>query len=284
MGNNQLTIRFGGDGHIKVDTLTEFLEIYKDLIYIINQQLGYDNDDLIVEVSPPENGSFKIKLSPKYEKILLRSFETIVVTTLSGLLLYYLTNPNDNNTLEEIKILLEKQNINQPDVIKSVYNIYKNTGVEKKIQQTFVIVNNDENIKNLVIDKDDAEVINVSKSDFHKLINRKEEINIIEESKMDVLKDEVQLVVKTIHFEGNAKWVFVFRGYPIKALIKDPEFIKKLNNEAFRKGDTLTVLLARNRTYDEDLQTFIVDQNSYVIEKVINHISKVDNQNKLDLK
>ena len=101
---------------------------------------------------------------------------------------------------------------------------------------------------------------------------------------MDVLKDEVQLVVKTIHFEGNAKWVFVFRGYPIKALIKDPEFIKKLNNEAFRKGDTLTVLLARNRTYDEDLQTFIVDQNSYVIEKVINHISKVDNQNKLDLK
>ena len=120
MKNNQLTLRFGGDGFIKVDTLTEFLEIYKELIYLINQQLGYNDDDLIVEVSPPENGSFKIKLSPKYEKILLRSFETIVVSTLSGLLLYYLTNPTSSNTLEEIKILLEKQKINQPDVIKNV--------------------------------------------------------------------------------------------------------------------------------------------------------------------
>jgi hypothetical protein len=195
-----------------------------------------------------------------------------------------LTNPNDNNTLEEIKILLEKQNIKHPDVIKNVYSIYINTGAEQKIQQTFVIVDNDENITNLKIDKDDVEIINVSKNDFSKLINRIEEINVIEEPKTDVLKDEAQLVVKTIHFEGNAKWVFVFRGYPIKALIKDPEFIKKLNNEAFRKGDTLKVLLARNRTYDEDLQTYIVDQNSYVIEKVIDHISKVDNQKKLDLK
>jgi hypothetical protein len=283
MKNNQLTLRFGGDGFIKVDTLTEFLEIYKELIYLINQQLGYNDDDLIVEVSPPENGSFKIKLSPKYEKILLRSFETIVVSTLSGLLLYYLTNPTNSNTLEEIKILLEKQKINQPDVIKNVYNIYQNTNAEKKIKQSFIIVNNDNNVTDLKIEKDNFEIINVSKNDFSKLINRKEVINVIEESITDVLIDEAQLVVKTIHFEGNAKWVFVFRGYPIKALIKDPEFIKKLNNEAFRKGDTLKVLLARSRTYDEDLQTYIIDQNSYVIEKVIDHISKIDNQKKLNL-
>lgn len=283
MNNNYLTIKFGGDGNIKVNTLTEFLEIYKELIYSVNNQLGYFGDDLIIEVSPPENGSFKIKISPKYEKILLKSFETIVVSTLAGLLLYYLTKPKEDNTLKDIKSLLEKQNV-EPEIITNVYNFYQNTGAEQKIKQSFIVVNDDENVTDLKIDKNDKEIINIPKSQFANLINREEQIELENEPKKDIIRDEALLIVKTIHFEGNAKWVFIFRGYPIKASIKDPNFIVKLNNEAFRKGDAFKVILARNRTYDEDLQTYIVDQNSYVIEQVLEHISKTDNQNKLDLK
>lgn len=283
MINNQITIKFGGDGNIKVDTLTEFLEIYKELIYSINNQLGYFSDDLIIEVSPPENGSFKIKISPKYEKILLKSFETIVVSTLAGLLLYYLTKPKEDKTLEQIKLLLEKQNV-EPEIVNNVYNIYQNTDAEQKIKQSFVIVNEDENITDLKIDKNDIEIINIPKSQFANIINRKEQIEIVTEPQKDVIRDEAILVVKTIHFEGNAKWVFIFRGYQIKASIKDSNFITKLNNEAFMKGDTFKVILARSRTYDEDLQTYIVDQNSYVIEQVLEHTSKIDNQRRLDLK
>lgn len=283
MNNNYLTIKFGGDGNIKVNTLTEFLEIYKELIYSVNNQLGYFGDDLIIEVSPPENGSFKIKISPKYEKMLLKSFETIVVSTLAGLLLYYLTKPKEDNTLKDIKSLLEKQNV-EPEIITNVYNFYQNTGAEQKIKQSFIVVNDDENVTDLKIDKNDKEIINIPKSQFANLINREEQIELENEPKIDIIRDEALLIVKTIHFEGNAKWVFIFRGYPIKASIKDPNFIVKLNNEAFRKGDAFKVILARNRTYDEDLQTYIVDQNSYVIEQVLEHISKTDNQNKLDLK
>lgn len=283
MNNNYLTIKFGGDGNIKVNTLTEFLEIYKELIYSVNNQLGYFGDDLIIEVSPPENGSFKIKISPKYEKMLLKSFETIVVSTLAGLLLYYLTKPKEDNTLKDIKSLLEKQNV-EPEIITNVYNFYQNTGAEQKIKQSFIVVNDDENVTDLKIDKNDKEIINIPKSQFANLINREEQIELENEPKKDIIRDEALLIVKTIHFEGNAKWVFIFRGYPIKASIKDPNFIVKLNNEAFRKGDAFKVILARNRTYDEDLQTYIVDQNSYVIEQVLEHISKTDNQNKLDLK
>ena len=39
--NNQLTIKFGGDGNIKIETLTDFLDEYKDLLYLINTELGY---------------------------------------------------------------------------------------------------------------------------------------------------------------------------------------------------------------------------------------------------
>lgn len=280
MAENELVIKFGGDGNIKVDTLTEFLEIYKDLIYIINNKLGYDSEDLIIEVSPPENGSFKIKISPKYKKLILRSFETIVVSTLGGLLLYHLTK-EDNKTLEKIKVLLEKQNT-EPTVINNVYNIYNTTPASQKIQQSFVIVEKDESIKDLKIAQNEREIINVPRTEFSKLAESPEHIDQISEPQIDVLKDEVNLIIKTLHFEGNAKWVFVFRGYPIKASIKDADFVKKLNNEAFRKGDILKVILARTRTYDEDLQTYIVDQSSYVIEKVIEHTSKTNNQSSLD--
>jgi len=57
-----------------------------------------------------------------------------------------------------------------------------------------------------------------------------------------------------------------------------------MKNEAFRKGDALKVILSRKRNFDKDLQTYIVDQNSYVIEKVLEHKSKLtDNQKKLNL-
>ncbi|UMY65112.1 MULTISPECIES: hypothetical protein [unclassified Flavobacterium] len=281
--NSQLTIRFGGDGNIKVDTLTDFLEIYKELIFIVNHQLGYSNDDLIIEVSPPENGSFKIKISPKYQKLLLRSFETIVVSTIGGLLLYFLTKNDDGKTLEEIRDLLQKQT-NDPTIINNVYNIYENSGAEQKIQQSFAVVNGDDNVTSLKIDQDGHQIIDVPKSQFPKLINTNIQENYVLEPRTDILKDEAVLVIKTIHFEGNAKWVFVFRGYTIKASIKDAEFLSKLNNEAFRKGDNLRVTLARTRIYDEDLQTYMVDESTYVIEKVIEHISKTDNQSKLDFK
>lgn len=286
MENNELIIRFGGDGNIKVDTLTDFLEIYKELFYLINSQLGHNPDDLIIEVSPPENGSFKIKISPRYQKVILRSLETIITGTLSGLLVYYITTEKKETTQEDVKTTLEKSDIKDPEVQKNVYNIYQNTGAEQKIHQTFVIVNNDENVTNLKINNYDKEIVNLRKQEIAKIANYKEDnLNVLQEiSASDILRDEATLVVKTIHFEGNAKWVFVFRGYPIKALIKDQRFSANLSNEAFRKGDTLKVVLARKRHYDEELQTYIVDQNSYVIEEVIEHISKKDNQNKIDFK
>jgi hypothetical protein len=71
---NELLIRFGGDNHIRIETLTEFLEKYRFLLYKINNGLGYSDSDLIVEVYPPEEGSFKIRLSPKYENLILGIF------------------------------------------------------------------------------------------------------------------------------------------------------------------------------------------------------------------
>lgn len=282
--SNQFTIKFGGDGNIRANTLTTFLDQYTQLLYLINNELGYNPDDLVVEVSPPENGSFKIRIKPKYKNLILDKIGDLSAATFAGLILLYAANASHTNDLDQIKQLLLEKQIKEADAPKIIYNIYQNTGARYKIEQTFIAVNKDENITDLKIEQNDYEVINVPKSEFSKIIqeNIQKEIEIIPES--DVLTDEATLIVKTIHFEGQAKWAFIFRGYLIKASIKDDDFIEKLNNEAFRKGDSLKVILSRKRDYDRDLLTYIVDQSSYVIDKVLQHTSKSDNQHKLDLK
>lgn len=278
---NQLTIKFGGDGNIKVDTLIEFLDNYKQLLYLINNELGYNPDDMIIEVSPPENGSFKIKLKSKYKDLILEKMGDLTVGTVVGLLILFATNATQNKTEEEIKQILKDKQIVDKELPKIIYNVSQNSGANQKIQQTFIIVNNDENVKDLKIEREEKEIININRTDFPKLIDQSEAFEIEETPESDTLTDEATLIIKTIHFEGHAKWAFIFRGYPIKASIKDDDFFERLKTEAFRKGDALKVILSRKRNFDEDLQTYIVDQNSYVIDKVTEHISKTDNQNRL---
>jgi len=284
---NQLTIKFGGDGNIKVDTLTDFLDQYKQILYLINNELGYQPDDMIVEVSPPENGSFKIKIKSKYKDLILDKMGDLSVGVLLGLIAIFSANIDDSVTLEEVEKVLEEKELVDKDLPKIVNNVYQNTGAKQNIQQTFVIVNNDENVTDLTIDQFDKNFISIDKSEFSKIIENHSlpQFETIIESipESDILTDEATLIIKTIHFEGKAKWAFIFKGYPIKASIKDAEFFARLTNEAFRKGDALKVVLSRKRDYDEDLQTYIVDQTSYKIEKVIEHKSKTDNQNKLNL-
>lgn len=280
--NNQLTLKFGGDGNIRVETLTNFLIEYKDLLYLINKELGYKSDDLVIEVSPPENGSFKIKIKSKYKDLILDKIGDLSIGVLIGLIAIYSTNTSNKKDLEEIKTILEQKQIQDKDVPKLVYNIYQNSGAQQKIQQTFMIINNDENITDLKIENKQGEIISIPKSEFPKVIENLSVLELESIPESDILTDEATLIIKTIHFEGQAKWAFIFKGYLIKASIKDSDFFERLNNEAFRKGDALKVILSRKRNYDDGLQTYIVDQSSYVIDKVLDHKSKTDNQNRMN--
>ena len=167
---------------------------------------------------------------------------------------------------------------------KTVYKVYQNPVVKQKIENTFIIINNDKNVSDFALEEEGNEIIKIDKKDIPELIEFNKVIEEEKNPETDEIKDEAILIVKTIHFEGHAKWAFIFRGYPIKASIKDEEFVERLKNESFRKGDSLQVILSRKRNFDESLQTYIVDQHSYVIEKVIEHTSRNNVQNKLDLR
>ncbi len=203
--------------------------------------------------------------------------------TLVGLVVLFASNLNNGVSKEEVEQILDERQLKDKEVKNTVYNIFQKGSAQKQIQQTFIVVNNDANINSLMIEQQEKEFVHIERNELPKLIEQMSNLELETSPQSDILTDEAMLILKTIHFEGNAKWAFVFRGYPIKAYIKDPDFLTKLRTEAFRKGDSLKVVLSRKRNFDEDLRTYIVDQNSYVIEKVINHISKIDNQGKLNL-
>ena len=196
---NQITIRFGGDGNIKVETLTEFLNEYKQLFLLINSELGYSPNDFCIEVSPPENGSFKIKLKPKYKDLILDKFGDLSVGVLLGLLAFFTAGIGRNSEIDEIKELLEKKEITDKESPKIVQNLVQNTGAFQNIKQTFIIVNNDENITDLKIEKQDKEFINIPRNKFSNYIgnedNTNENTEILVES--DIYTDDASLVIKT---------------------------------------------------------------------------------------
>lgn len=280
---NHLTIKFGGEGNIKVETLTEFLDTYKSILHLINNQFGHSNDDFVIEVSPPENGSFKIKLSPKYKDIILNNLGNLLTGTLAGLIVLWATN-NDNPTLEEIRDILKKNQTESVIKPQDVYNIYQNIDARKLINNSFKVISNDSRVTNFKMEQNSVEVVNISSSDFDSLIKSDEDLFEETDSQVKTISDTADLVIKTIHFEGGAKWGFIFRGYPIKASMKAPGIQQMLNNESFRRGDVLKVKLERKQSFDTDLGTFIVDQNSYEIVEILDHMSRGNgyNQTRID--
>jgi len=269
---NEFLIKFGVQSNIRIETLTEFLNSYRDLLYTINRDLGYSADDLIVEVSPPREGSFKIKIQPKYRNLLIGSVCTLLTGTLSGLLVVWISDSDKKLTIEDVEKILEHQNRSSVE-INNIYKIYQYPVVRQALSNSFSAVSEDDNIVNLNISQNDVPVISVPKSDFEKHIYA--EVDTLEVLKEPEKTNEVEaaVIIKTVHFEGDAKWGFIWNGYPIKASIKDENFLSRLNNEAFKRGDTLKVLLRKKSIFNSELNTYVVDERSYQIIEVLSHKS-----------
>lgn len=274
---NEFLIRFGGSNNIRVETLTDFLLSYRELLYSINNGLGYSPDDLIVEVSPPIEGSFKIKINPKYKNVLIGSVCTLLTGTLSGLLVVWISNTNKNLSIEDVEKILKYQKRDKVE-ITNIYNVYQSPDIRQALRKSFIAVSNDENIDSLDITKDDVSIISVPKADFTKYVCEECDSNIILKEPVKSFDVEATIIIKTVHFEGEAKWGFIWNGSPIKANIKDEKFLERLNNESFKRGDRLKVRLKKKTVFNNELDTYVVDERGYEILEVLDHASKNDDR------
>lgn len=238
---NELLIKFGGENTIKVETLTSFLDSYAYIFHRINTEIGYQPEDLVIHVSPPIEGSFKIKISPKYENLALKTLGGVVTGTMVGVLIAWMS-PSSSISKDDIDELITKHaHLIPSDNAKYINNIYQDVNVKQIINQTFIVVGKDPNVDSLEIRKDNYEVLSVPRKDFSKYIKN----DVVENGskKEEERKENAVLIIKTIHFEGKSKWGFIHNGNSFKATIKDQDFLRKLKDEPFKKGDKLSVKL-----------------------------------------
>jgi hypothetical protein len=202
------------------------------------------------------------------------------LAALAGLLILWISHSNEKNlSIGDVERIIKSINQNNnKDVVLQVYNNYQLSEVKQTLNQTFEVVSKDGTISSLDVSLNNKEVINIPKIDFHKYIKTETILTeeIVETEKNDTV--EASIIVKTVHFEGNAKWTFIWNGYQIKASVKDQKFKEKMSSEPFKRGDLLKVKLQKRSVYNEDLNTYIVDHKSYEIIEVMNHSSKSENK------
>jgi hypothetical protein len=90
-------------------------------------------------------------------------------------------------------------------------------------------------------------------------------------------REKARLVIlKAWLKRGNSKWSFEWNGIPISAPIRDQEFFDRLENREFLigSGDALDVELYYIQRFDADINVYVNDQTTYVVEKVIRTISR----------
>ena len=97
-------------------------------------------------------------------------------------------------------------------------------------------------------------------------------ITLIKEPIKEILTDKNILIIRP-SFTKDLKWDFVFQGQKISAKMEDEEMIKIIDNgEQFSKGDYMLVDLEVTKFYDSDLDTYLINKDSYKILKFKQHI------------
>lgn len=95
------------------------------------------------------------------------------------------------------------------------------------------------------------------------------------EAERDVLSRE-QLTIRTVPFEGAAKWKFNRRGTIISAKMSDVDFLERVHSgsEAFRSGDRLDVELVVHQKFHSPTQDYM--NVSYEIPHVWGHQPRME--------
>lgn len=275
---HELDLVFGGDGLISLTTLSNTLNNYKNLIENINLELGYNYNDIEFQVSPPVHGSFGIKLTPKGKDQLVSTSLNTVSGILVTLFTVYISNPKSKEDAKnQIVNHYNLTNEANDKLVNHTLNLHEDERNEQIINNTFNIVLNDSKVENLEIKTSDHKpAIKVDRSDFEALARKSIQHTKSEVSSEQIIKEHNTLIIKSIIFEGTAKWTFDLNGHTIKAKVKDEEFMNKLENKSFMKGDLLKVLLSHKKVLNEEFNIYEIDPNSYEILTVIKHISKND--------
>lgn len=145
---------------------------------------------------------------------------------------------------------------------ENAFNIFCNSGIINNAMNNtskILLENNDVTSIELNDKEDKKQLMHIDRSEFEKL--GRENPFMDKQTIEDLKKNQILFVYKSNLFPDPKKkwvWEFIHKGRNIKATIKDPEFLKKINQGLrLGQGDRLKADLKVFCDYDERLGTHI---------------------------
>jgi len=289
------TIEFSGEtSEIDVNVLLTSLLNFNTAIQEIKQSI-FPDAKLDIKVKPFGEGSFLLHLGMNLPDLLPIGSAALLglienIPFIQQVLSIFANSISikkflDGNPPKEISKELPDGNIqiinhngDTLNINATTVNVYMgNPKLDKAFSNAFSSISTQDNIEGLKIKDANNNVLSEAKAEYFAPMSK--QIEYVDSDKRDILKSNATLQIIRLYFEEGHTWSFVYEGNKISAKVTDPLFYKRINNnEAFAKGDYLTVDLKVYQKYDSSLMAWL--NTGFEVVSVTDH-KKAEQQSSL---
>lgn len=151
-------------------------------------------------------------------------------------------------------------------------NVRSNPEVRQGIRETFQTLENDSAVENFGLTtslKDKKPLVEVPRQEFVRLTELPAITEISERRRKKKTRARI-IISKAWLDHPSRKWTFQWNDVPISARIRDESFFDRLSRREYLlgAGDALDAELSYEQQYNENLEMYENDPQTYVIEKV----------------
>jgi hypothetical protein len=253
------------------------------LVNEAKEQMAQDQQ-LLIKARPFAPGSFEIPIelilvsagllfehSPLLEallEVIRRYFETKVVM-----------NGGDTYSDDGVSITIQGKDVNVGSI--AVTLLHPTSRTEAAVSEAFAHLERDATIDGFEIRRPELStpLVRVSRSEFHHFV--REQTLSPPKAEREVLH-RTSVTVRSVKFEGKAKWEFIWQGRKISANVVDAAFLDRVQAgvESFTAGDRLVVELKIHQKLETATRDYI--DKAYEITRVWEHQPREEQQELFD--
>jgi hypothetical protein len=281
-----IVVHFGGESaSINVYTLTRSLAGFADTARAISAIVDPGQEiEILVEANGP--GSFRTvvrRLRKDYGGMFSGAVQAVFWGVVGNVIydkyVKHESAPQVIVTTDEVVIKIGDQQVIVPrQVHDAAENAKKDPEVDRCIRRTFEPLQKDLKVTGfgLTTGLDAPKVpLYIPRTDFprftHDLVLPEETLTQRTNTATARL-----VILKAWLNQAKRKWSFEWNGVPISAPIKDNDFLDAIAKREYLigAGDALDVEISFKQTFDKQLKVYVTDPSSYVVTKVLAHVSK----------
>jgi hypothetical protein len=284
----RVVVHFGGDnGSIDAQTFGNALVAFTDAVLAINNVINPGQEiEILLEAQGP--GSFRAVVRRVAKDIggffsggVGPVFWGIVGTLIYEQAIKPAIEPKTEILITTTEVIYQSGH-DRVIVPRAVYdampNVRKDPEVRRNVARTFKVLEADKAVENFGLTgsiADPVPMVEIPRTLFPALADATMVVN--ETTKTRTREEKARLVIlKAWLNHAKRKWAFEWNGVPLSAPLVDEDFLANLDRREYLigAGDALDVIIGFKQNFDEGLGTYVNDEHSFVVLKVLNPVRR----------